>query len=154
MGSIRTTAGLAAASVISLLSMIAATGTAAAASDSPAATPRAVAAVPSGCTAGNFCFWNNAYYDDGPGQVSGNNNNYTAFAHASCPHQTWNDCISSVYNDGTSGLGVAVYLDAGPSGVSWCVPDNTGYALLPTYYPNTTTVLNDSISANKWTSAC
>ncbi|WP_405853862.1 peptidase inhibitor family I36 protein [Streptomyces sp. NBC_01515] len=155
MRTIRTTAAFAVASVIALLGTAAATGTAVA-SDSQGISGQAVAAVPSGCSAGNFCFWNNSYYGDGPGQVSGNNSNYTVFPHSSCPYQTWNDCISSVYNDGTSGLGVAVYLDAGDSrtSASWCVPDNVGYTLLPQYYPGTTTVLNDSISANFWTSAC
>jgi hypothetical protein len=110
--------------------------------------------VPAGCGSGNFCFWNNANFNDGPGQVSGNNANFTVFSHSSCPYGTWNDCISSVYNNGTSGLGVNVYRDANYLGPSFCVSDNSGYAYLPTYYTNTTVVLNDSISSNKWTTAC
>lgn len=111
-------------------------------------------AVPSGCGSGNFCFWNNANFDDGPGQVSGDNANYTEFPHASCPYGTWNDCISSLYNNGTSGLGVDVFLDANYGLPDMCIPDNSGYAVLPEYYPGTSVVLNDSISSNLWTNDC
>ncbi|WP_377267543.1 peptidase inhibitor family I36 protein [Peterkaempfera sp. SMS 1(5)a] len=146
MRTVRKTTMLAVASVAALLGAVASAGTANA----------ATMVEPRGCSAGNFCFYNNAEYNDGPGQLSGNNANFTVFSHPSCQTHTWNDCISSVYNHGTSGLGVNVYRDANYSGAVFCVPDNVAYAYLPAAYPYTLGLipLNDSISSNKWTTDC
>ncbi|MFI5841549.1 peptidase inhibitor family I36 protein [Catenuloplanes sp. NPDC051500] len=62
----------------------------------------AAAAAPPNCTPTNLCFWNYINYSDGPGRLSGSNPNWGAFSHASCPSGTWNDCASSLFNNGTS----------------------------------------------------
>src|SRR5690349_2867542 len=36
-------------------------------------------AAPSGCTSGNLCFWVNANFNDGPGRLSGLNQNWSVF---------------------------------------------------------------------------
>ncbi|MEU9448847.1 peptidase inhibitor family I36 protein [Streptomyces sp. NPDC048277] len=102
------------------------------------ATP---AAVPSGCSAGYLCFWVNIGYSDGPGKLSGTNANWTAFSHSTCASKTWNDCASSIYNDGTTDNAV-VYTDANYSGSSGVIDKGTGGDL--------TSAWNDVISSNSW----
>lgn len=58
-------------------------------------------AAPAGCTATNVCFWVHANFVDGPGRLSGTNPDWRAFGHASCGGGTWNNCASSVYNNGS-----------------------------------------------------
>ncbi|MFI9005764.1 peptidase inhibitor family I36 protein [Actinosynnema sp. NPDC053489] len=58
-------------------------------------------AAPAGCHSSNVCFWANNNYNDGPGELSGTNPDWRRFAHGSCGGGTWNNCASSVYNNGT-----------------------------------------------------
>ncbi|GGN15018.1 peptidase inhibitor family I36 protein [Streptomyces fuscichromogenes] len=102
------------------------------------ATP---AAVPSGCSAGYLCFWVNIGYSDGPGKLSGSNTNWTAFSHSTCQTGTWNDCASSIYNDGVNDNAV-VYTDAGYSGSSGVIDRGVGGDLSAAW--------NDVISSNSW----
>ena len=99
------------------------------------------AAVPSGCSAGNLCFWVNIGYSDGPGELSGTNANWTAFAHSTCASKTWNDCASSLYNDGVNDNAV-VYTNANYSGSSGVITRGTG--------GDVSAAWNDVISSNSW----
>jgi hypothetical protein len=139
-------AGLvAAAGLISVLGVVASGPTAEAATSS----------APSGCSAGDFCFWNNINYNDGPGRVSGDNTSFWAFPHSSCPNGTWANCISSVFNNGTSGMGVDVYDQTGYNGDHYCVPDNVGLPnLTEVDYTGTSLWMNDNIESNYWTWSC
>ena len=67
-----------------------------------ASAPVTTLAAPAGCSSGNVCFWKNAGYSDGPGELSNRNPDWSVFSHSSCAGGTWNDCASSVYNAGVS----------------------------------------------------
>ena len=67
-----------------------------------ASSPVTASTIPDGCSSGNVCFWRNANWGDGPGQLSDRNPNWGVFAHQACPNHTWSNCISSVYNAGVS----------------------------------------------------
>lgn len=109
----------------------------------------------SDCPATNFCVWVNSGYSDGPGKFAGANTNWGIFAHASCQTRTWNNCASSGFNNGTSGLGVEVWDGTGYTGLSACLPrgwhTSTFSGLV---WPGSNTSFNDSISSNYWTSIC
>jgi len=96
-----------------------------------------------GCPSGYLCFWKDINYGGAMGKVAGNNMNFTAFRNSSCQTGTWNDCISSVYNNGTR-CNVAIYRDANYLGGGLTVPRQTGIANLGSYG------LNDAISSNRW----
>jgi hypothetical protein len=114
------------------------TGSASPALSAQVATP---AAVPSGCSAGYLCFWVNIGYNDGPGKLSGTNANWTAFSHSTCATKTWNDCASSIYNDGVNDNAV-VYTAANYSGTSGVIDRGVGGDLTSSW--------NDVISSNSW----
>jgi hypothetical protein len=99
------------------------------------------AAVPSGCSATYFCFWNGTGYSDGPGKLSGTNSNWTAFSHSSCPSGTWNDCASSDYNDGVNDNAL-LWTAAGYSGSVGIVYRGTGGDFNSTF--------NNLVSSNSW----
>ena len=108
------------------------------------------------CPSTYFCFWVNSGYGDGPGKFSGANDNWGDYSHSTCASGTWNNCASSGYNHGTSGLGVEVWNGTGYTGYSACLPkdwSNSNFANL--VWPNSgNTAFNDSISSNYWTSLC
>jgi hypothetical protein len=57
------------------------------------------------CESGSFCAWDNYNYSGGPGQWSGNADNYSHWGHSGCglgSLWTWDNCASSVYNNGNS----------------------------------------------------
>lgn len=80
-------------------------GAPAAASSGGASSGAADAVVLAGmsaCPLTYFCVWNKANFSDGPGKWANAEWNYTNWSHDSCPHGSWNDCASSVYNHGQS----------------------------------------------------
>ncbi len=129
-------------------------------------TDAATVAATNHCTTCNtqgyfgLCFWVDKNYNDGPGNLNGNNPWWGSFRHNSCkpPHAastaiwpfppargnpTWNDCVSSVCNC-KPGYYALLYRDYAYRGSSYflpsltCMPNlqNTGY--------------NDAISSNKF----
>jgi hypothetical protein len=48
------------------------------------------------------CFWVNINENDGPGRLSGTNGDWSAFGHSTCQTRTWNDCVSSIDNNGVN----------------------------------------------------
>lgn len=116
--------------------------------------PAAAQASTSQCGATYFCVWNNTGYTDGPAQFAGNNQNWTDFAHSTCPSGTWNDCASSAYNHGTSGKGVNVYIDSDYRTASSCIPAGAEVSNLSSQAYTNGKSVNNSISSNVWTSTC
>ncbi|TQS41201.1 peptidase inhibitor family I36 protein [Cryptosporangium phraense] len=113
-----------------------------------AVSPAAAAAAPSGCSAGNLCFWKDANMVDGPGELSGTNSNWAAFSHQSCASHTWNNCASSLYNNGTSCTAL-VWLSAGFTEGVESLGRGQGVKNLTTWNVDTGP-WNDNISANSW----
>ncbi|WP_170323964.1 peptidase inhibitor family I36 protein [Cryptosporangium phraense] len=118
-------------------------------------TAAAPAAAPSGCSAGNLCFWNGTNFSDGPGELSGTNSNWQAFSHSTCTstsgasYKTWNDCASSLYNNGTS-CDARVWTDSGYHGSSYTMSRGQRITNLATFYPDAGDTFNNSISSNDW----
>jgi hypothetical protein len=107
------------------------------------------------CPATYLCVWVNANYSGGPAKFAGNNDHWSAFPSQGCQVRSWNDCASSGYNHGTSGLGVEVYRDNYYSGLQACLPKgwhNGDFSKL--VWGGTNNTFNDSISSNFWTDAC
>ncbi len=103
-----------------------------------------------GCSAGYLCIWKNPNFNDGPGKISDNIPSWYVLPHASCPNGTWADCVSSVDNAATSGMGVVLFSGLDYSGGNFCVPDDTSY-------PNISDIsfgMDTSIVSNIWTWAC
>lgn len=102
------------------------------------------------CDSSYFCFWVNINFGGDRGQVAGNNPTWTRFSEPTCPSGTWNDCASSGFNNGTSGLGVRVYENANYTGRSTCLPKGWYGNFTGKYWDGTTTNINDKISSNRW----
>lgn len=113
-----------------------------------AAAPAVAAAAPSGCSAGNLCFWNGTGYSDGPGELAGSNSNWAVFSHSTCGSGTWNNCASSLYNNGTSCTAV-VWLSAGYTEGNEYLAKGQGVTNLATWNTDTGP-WNNNISANSW----
>ncbi|WP_412739869.1 peptidase inhibitor family I36 protein [Krasilnikovia sp. MM14-A1259] len=53
-----------------------------------------------GCPEKYLCFWASPNYHDGPGMVKDDNEDFRKLPHISCRTGTWDNCISSVVNNG------------------------------------------------------
>jgi hypothetical protein len=113
------------------------------------------------CPAGSLCFWVDQNFGGARGQLSGNNTDWGVFTQPSCqdgagggPYSngTWNDCASSLFNNGNSDA-VMVYRDSGYRSNSYCVPKGVSRAALPVW-PSTSEPMNDEISSNQWFRSC
>lgn len=119
-----------------------------------------IPAIPAGaavtdCNPGQLCVWVNTSYNGGPGRFTGNNSNWNNFPHTSCTYNgTWNNCASSGFNDGTTGLGVQLWETIGYADGVFCMPQGTQIANFGNRTFNNGHSLNDRVSANFWTSAC
>jgi hypothetical protein len=114
-------------------------------------TPQAIG----DCPATYLCVWVNINYSGGPAKFAGNNQDWLDFSSQGCRGGNWNDCASSGYNHGTSGLGVDVFRDIGYGGDGACLPKGWNNANFTTLlWPGTKNTFNDSISSNFWTDAC
>lgn len=107
------------------------------------------AAVPAGCSATFLCFWNNAGFNDGPGKLSGTNSSWFDFSHGSCPNGTWADCVSSIYNDGTS-CTARVWFLTGFGAPSLEIARGSGISNLTTVQTGLGVSWNDQIESNDW----
>lgn len=117
----------------------------------------AVPAQAAPCTnAGYLCFWVNSGYSGEKGKVVGDNSNFTKLKKSS--GGSWNDVISSAYNDGTSDS-VALFQNAGgsagePTQTNWSVcfhrgTGNSNFVNVNDPYTDTGD-FNDQASANSW----
>lgn len=137
------TTGASTAGAAETTSMAGAAGTTSTAG-APAAAP---AAAPSGCPAQYACFWKNANFNDGPGKVKGDNEDFRALAHGSCPSGTWNDCISSIYNNGRS-CTVFFFKDINYRGEKHSLGLGDSVSDISRWVSG----FNDQISSNRWCS--
>ncbi|WP_173019503.1 peptidase inhibitor family I36 protein [Streptomyces alkaliphilus] len=120
-----------------------------AADDSAGALPYAstasvgISAAPSGCSATNVCFWSGTNYSGaGPGQLSGANPNWAVFSNSSCPGGNWENCASSVYNNGTS-CSAVLWTSRNYSGARLTLARGSGQTRL-------SSTMNNAISSNSW----
>jgi peptidase inhibitor family I36 len=107
------------------------------------------AAVPAGCTSTNLCFWNNAGFNDGPGRLSGTNSSWFSFSHSSCPNGTWADCVSSIFNDGSS-CTARVWFLSGFGAPTLSIARGNGFSNLTQVQTGLGVSWNDEIEANDW----
>jgi hypothetical protein len=105
-----------------------------------------IAAAPSGCSSGNFCFWPNAGYSPAgnPGELSGRNADWSVFYRGDCPNDNWDNCASSDYNNGNSCEAV-VWTGKSYSGTAGWVLRGTG--------GNFNSTFNNAVSSNSWGTA-
>lgn len=59
-----------------------------------------------GCPSGYGCGWVNNQYGGAMGKWAGNNPNFSVFGQSQCQKGNWEDCISSIDNNGTSGCNI------------------------------------------------
>jgi hypothetical protein len=114
------------------------------------------------CPAGSLCFWVDQNYGGPRGQFSGDNPAWGSYPQSQCqdgsgggPYSngTWNDCASSLYNNGNSDA-VQVWRDSNYRSDSTCVPRGTLWASLPKWQTNSGEPMNDEISSNRWVLHC
>ncbi|NJP99713.1 peptidase inhibitor family I36 protein [Streptomyces zingiberis] len=98
---------------------------------------------------GYLCFWKDANYAGSPGKLSGSNTRWSAFAHSSCQTGTWDNCASSIANEGLSCEAV-VYENPNYGGSSWVINRDTSAANLVNWSKPSGGNWNDAISSNSW----
>src|SRR5690348_7399782 len=98
------------------------------------------------CPSTNVCWWEDAGYTGRMGHSVGNQENLkrreTPAAHCD---GTWNDCASSVYNHGTSGCAVFLFVDAGYTGKYHTLAKGDKESI-PSWDPG----FNDKLSSIRW----
>ena len=111
------------------------------------------------CWSGYGCMWVDGSYSTwngtGPGQVYSYLAQYSQSAKSACttghaaPNAmgTWQDCTSSMYNAGTSGLTYWAYKDSFYGGSYYGIAQGNGWNNLSTYG------LNDAISSSRFGSS-
>lgn len=138
-----------------LVGVLAAAGLAAPAGAAPRKGATEDVGILASCgAAGYACFWVNANFGGTRGRVAGNNSNYLNLSNSSgCTayRGTWNDCISSIRNDGTQ-CTVYFWTDAGYRGRYHSLSRGDQVANFgaapPAGYGDP--AFNDTISSNHW----
>jgi len=109
------------------------------------------------CVKTEFCMWSDIN-DSGAFYAAVNSDaNLTrwSISTAYCRQGTWNDCASSAYNYGTSGMGVFMYQDINYGGGDFCLPNYTGLDNFTVVTFNNSWVgLNDNVSSLRWSWSC
>lgn len=96
-----------------------------------------------GCPAGYGCGWVDGSYGIPMGKWAGNNNNLSIFTQSACQTGNWNDCISSIWNEGTS-CNLTWWTNSGYSGNGYRNNRGTGTGFLsPEFW-------NDEFSSDRW----
>jgi hypothetical protein len=117
--------------------------------DAPATAEGPVTVLDTSCAPGDLCFWVHADKGGAKGRVSGNNTAW-GWPQASCANGTWNNCASSIQNNGNN-CDVNVYDFAGYSGASLRITRGTYISDLSGYwitFPFDS--WNDDIQSNRW----
>ncbi|GIH16862.1 peptidase inhibitor family I36 protein [Rugosimonospora africana] len=120
------------------------------ASNSTSAAP---AADGFGCPSGDFCFWVDINFGKFYGELSAKNADWTKLPNPQCRTGNWNDCASSVDNQGVNCTAVG-WWDTGYQGHYIFVSrgetlsDLTWYAWVDTNHQEH--LWNDAISSNSW----
>ena len=112
-----------------------------------APTAPAAAAV-SDCPETYVCIWENHHYSGRMGRFAGNETNLKnrKTPATNCPG-SWNDCASSVYNNGLSGCAVFLFVDAGYKGKYHTLARGDAENI-PDWDPG----FNDKLSSIRWCS--
>ena len=95
---------------------------------------------------GYLCFWWHANFQGGMGKVSGSNQQWWVFQ-GGCPGRGWDNCASSVNNEGLSCEAV-IYEHESYQGASWVINRDTSVADLSQHYMRPGNNWNDKISSN------
>jgi hypothetical protein len=114
-----------------------------------AATAGPAVAQDTSCAGGDLCFWVNTNKGGAKGRVSGNNTSWS-WAQGQCSSGTWNNCASSIQNNGNN-CTVNVFEDAGYGGHRLTLTRGTYISDLSGYwitYPFDS--WNDDIQSNRW----
>jgi hypothetical protein len=123
-----------------------------------AATPGGMSAVgPTGpittadttCNPGDLCFWVNENKGGAKGRVSGDNSSWS-WAQSSCANGTWNNCASSIQNNGRT-CTVNVFEHAGYGGARLTLVRGTYISSLGGHWITfPVDSWNDDIQSNRW----
>lgn len=97
-----------------------------------------------GCPSSYGCGWVNSGYGGPMGKWAGNNPNFTVFGQSQCQDGNWNDCISSIDNNGTSGCNMNWWWNAGYGGNVWSERVGYDYGSIGSS--------NDQFSSDSWCS--
>jgi Peptidase inhibitor family I36 len=100
-----------------------------------------VASAEHGCVAAYACGWVDGGYGTPMGKWSENTPNFSVFGQSRCQTGNWNDCVSSVWNEGTS-CNVSWYVNSGYGGGEYRNNRGTGSGVLGGW--------NDEFSSLKW----
>lgn len=103
------------------------------------------------CIVQYLCFWVDAGGGRNRGVVKDDNAWWGNFLQSECQTGTWNDCASSLLNDGATSAAF-VYRDINhpSSGVKQCIKRGDYWSNLTTRFYNNGQQMNDSISSNTW----
>jgi hypothetical protein len=113
------------------------------------ATAQAVTTQDTSCAGGDLCFWQNDDKGGAKGRVSGNNAAWS-WARSGCPDGTWNNCASSIQNNGNS-CSVKVYDNSGYSGHVLTLTRGTYISSLSGYWITfPVDSWDNDIQSNKW----
>jgi hypothetical protein len=96
-----------------------------------------------GCPSTYGCGWVNAGFGTPMGKWAGNNVNLDVFPQSQC-HKvgTWNDCISSIDNNGTSGCNINWWWNSGYGQPLWAERPHVAHGSLGSS--------NDQFSSDSW----
>ena len=83
-----------------------------------------------GCVSGYGCGWINSNFLSKMGKWAGPNDKFSLFGQPLCQEGNWNDCISSIDNNGTSGYRINWWWDVGQSGNVWRLARGRAYSSL------------------------
>jgi hypothetical protein len=108
------------------------------------------------CPSTYLCFWVNSGFTANWGKFAGNNPSWGAYSQSECKGGTWNDCASSLYNNGEHDQALVWQNNSYKGGYTCVARGTTMYSNLANWtYSDSSASMNDSISSNDWTTdAC
>ncbi|MGP4013814.1 peptidase inhibitor family I36 protein [Streptomyces sp. 4N124] len=109
------------------------------------------------CPLTYFCVWVDGNYQGPRGQFKDSNPDWDRFNQSACLlSDTWSNCASSGFNNGTSGMGVVVFDGPNYNGHTRCLPKGWRHPYFTQVHWNTspTVDINDKITGNQWRSDC
>ena len=134
---------IAAAAPMVMAGLFAVSTAAAQASAKPAAKPMVV----NDCNlTGEVCIWPNINFGGTKGRFSDSNGNWITELGSGPCGGSWNDCISSVFNE--KNQAVNLWQNVGDGGGSFCVLANTGFSNFTQHTFSNGDPLNDAVSAD------
>jgi hypothetical protein len=83
-----------------------------------------------GCSAGYGCGWIDSQFRNRMGQWAKANDRFDTFGQPNCQEGNWNDCVSAIDNNGTSGYRINWWWDVYQSGNVWRLARGAVYGSL------------------------